>query len=278
MKLHKEKYSTPALKGGMLQRVLLAFFVLCCFFSLEGRGNPSSEPGSALLDSANSAYAKADFQKAANLYQDILKMGYEAPEVYYNLGNCYFKLDQVGMSILNYEKAKKISAHDEDLNFNLKLANQRTVDKVEPLPQLFLEEWWEDLIKMHSEKVWGIRSIISFFIFLFFLGVFITSGKVFTKQLGFWLSILFIVFSAFSFFIAKSSYSSAKAHDSAVILSSSAEVKNSPAETGKKLFILHEGTMVSTTQVILSSEGEWVMVQLSPEKAGWVKRASLEFI
>ena len=256
-----------------MKQTVNIFFIL-----LLSLGAFASEPGSALLDNATSAYAKGDFQKAANLYSDILKMGYDAPEIYYNLGNCYFKLDQIGMSILNYERAKKISARDEDLNFNLKLASQRTLDKVEPLPQLFLEEWWEGLIKMHSEKTWGIRSIISFLVFLFFLGVFITSNKAFTKQLGFWLSILFIVFSAFSFFIAKSSYKNAGTHDSAVILSSSAEVKNSPAETGKKLFILHEGTTVLTTQVIMSPEGEWVMVQLSPEKAGWVKRASLEFI
>lgn len=257
-----------------MKKLITILFVLF----LAGNTMATEPAGGSLIDSANAAYARGDFEKAANLYEEVSRMGYEAYEVYYNLGNAYFKLDRVGLSILNYERAKKIAPNDEDLNFNLKLANQRTVDKVEPMPKLFLNEWWDNLTSLHSEKTWSVRSIISFFIFLFFLGVFITSGKVITKQIGFWLSILFFFFSGISFFIAKSGYSKITEHDSAIILSTSVEVKNSPAETGKKLFILHEGTMVSTTQVISSPEGEWVMVQLSPEKAGWVKRSSIEFI
>ncbi len=241
-------------------------------------GAMASQPGQSLLDSANSAYAKGEFQKAANLYEDIGKMGYEAPEVYFNLGNAYFKLDQLGLSILNYERAKKLSPNDEDLKFNLKLANQRTIDKAESLPRLFLDEWWDNLKSMHSERTWGIRSIVCFMIFLFFSGVFITADRIFTKQLGFWLASLFFLFASASFLVSSSSYRSSSGENSAVIISSSVEVKNSPAETGKKLFILHEGTKVSTPQVILSPDGGWVMVQLSTEKAGWVKRSSLEFI
>ncbi|TAL59930.1 MAG: hypothetical protein EPN85_08355 [Bacteroidetes bacterium] len=285
MKLVKKKYSPPALpcsarmlcegdRGGIRQRLLMIFLVPCLFFSLQGQGNPFSEPGSALLDSANFAYANGNFEKASGLYQDILKMGYEAPEVYFNLGNTYFKLDEVGLSVLYYERAKKLSPYDEDLNFNLKLVNQRTLDKVEPLPRLFLEEWWESLMNMHSEKTWSIRSIISFLIFLFFLGVLITSNKVATKQMGFWLGILFFAFSVFSFFIAKSSYGNIISRNTAIILSSSVEVKNSPSETGKKLFILHEGTKVSTPD----TSGEWAKIELSSEKVGWVKRSALEFI
>ena len=237
----------------------------------------ASDP-TTLLDSANAAYTKGDFQKASEQYEAILSMGYESPELYFNLGNSYFKLDKVGMSILNYERAKKLAPYDPDLNFNLKLANQRTLDKTEPLPQPFFEEWWDNLTNMQSEKTWGVRSICAFMIFLFFLGVFITSNKIFTKQVGFWLSILFFVFSVFSFFISKSSYNNMKNRDSAVILSSSVEVKNSPAEGGKKLFILHEGTKVSVPEVIKNEEGEWVVVKLSSEKVGWVKRSAIEFI
>lgn len=273
MRSVKKKYLSPALKGGMRYSTVMASLMFCLFLSLQSRSY-AAEPGRSMLDSANSAYARGDFEKAANLYEDISKMGFEAPELYFNLGNAYFKLDKVGMSILNYERAKKLSPFDEDLKFNLKLANQRTLDKVEPLPQLFLEEWWDNLTSMHSERTWGIRSIVSFLIFLFFAGVFITSNKLFTKQLGFWLSILFISFSVFSFFIAKSSYSNITGQNTAVILATSAEVKNSPTDIGKKLFILHEGTKVLAPE----SKDEWVKIELTPEKVGWVKRSSLEFI
>ena len=261
-------YSQKERRKGIPFILLLVFFVL---FSLKGWSNTSSV---ALLDSANNAYSKGSYEKALQYYEGVQALGFESPELYFNIGNTYYKLDKIGMAILNYERAKKLSPFDEDINFNLKLTNQRTIDKIEPAPKLFLEEWWDNLKSMHSEKTWGIRSIICFVLFLTFLGVFITSNRIFTKQFGFWLSIAFFVLSAISFSISRSRFYDVQTKDAAVILSSSAEIKNSPADSGIKLFILHEGTRVST----LESNGDWVKIELTSEKIGWVKRSLLEFI
>lgn len=248
------------------------FLGLLLVFPLQGWGIASTP--TALLDSASTAYSKGNFQKASEYYEGIISLGYESPEVYFNLGNTYYKLDKIGMSILNYERAKKISPQDEDINFNLKLANQKTLDKIEPAPKLFLEEWWDTLKSMHSEKIWSIRSIVCFMLFLFFLGIFIISRGLINKQFGFWLGLIFFIFSVISFSISKRRYSDIINKNSAVILSSSAEIKNSPAEAGTKLFILHEGAKVSAPE----TKGEWVKVELTPEKVGWVKKSQIEFI
>lgn len=248
------------------------FLWFLLIFPRHVQGIPSTPV--SILDSANFAYSKGNFQKASEYYEGIISLGYESPEIYFNLGNAYYKLDKIGMSVLNYERAKKISQHDEDINFNLKLANQHTLDKIESAPKLFLEEWWDNLKRMHSEKIWGIRSIVCFILFLFFLGVFITSRRLINKQFGFWLGSIFFIFSAISFSVSKSSYNNIINKNSAVILSSSAEIKNSPSNTGTKLFILHEGTKVSTSE----TDGEWVKVELTSEKVGWVKRSAIEFI
>ncbi|MFI5164535.1 MAG: hypothetical protein ACHQHP_04720, partial [Bacteroidia bacterium] len=263
MQLVKHKYNTPALKGAGSYTSLVISFVFCIFFSLQGRGIASTP--SAMLDSANNAYSKGNFEKAAADYEGIISLGFESPEVYFNLGNSYYKLEKIGMSVLNYERAKKLSPYDDDINFNLKLTNQKTLDKIEPAPKLFLEEWWDNLKSMHSEKTWGIRSIVCFVLFLFFLGVFITSNRLFSKQVGFWLAIILFVLSAISFSVSKSGCDCITHQTSAVILSSSAEIKNSPSDAGTKLFILHEGTKVSS----LETNGDWVKVQLTPEKVGW---------
>ena len=251
-------------------------FVFLLFLSFLSSGF-SAEPA-ALLDSASKAYSRGSFEKAAQCYEGVISSGYESAEVYFNLGNAYYKLDKIGMSVLNYERAKKLSPNDEEINFNLRLANQRTIDKIESGTSLFLNDWWSSIKSMQTEKTWGIRSIICFSLFIFFLAVFITSGKIFTKQLGFWLSLICLVLSVISFFITKSKYNDLIDKNSAVILSSSVEIKNAPSNTGTKLFILHEGTKVSTPQIISSPDGDWVMVGVSPEKVGWVKRSSLEFI
>jgi tetratricopeptide (TPR) repeat protein len=186
-----------------------ALIVIICFFyfssPFRARANSGNSP-SALLDSADRDYSKGNFEKAAQHYEEVISLGFESPEVYFNLGNTYYKLDKIGMSILNYERAKKLSPYDKEINFNSKLANQKTIDKIEPLPQLFLNDWWNNLENMQSEKNWAFRSIACFSIFLFFLGVFITSDKLFTKQLGFWLGIAFFIFSIITFAITKSRY------------------------------------------------------------------------
>ncbi|MBI4945426.1 MAG: hypothetical protein HY840_03385 [Bacteroidetes bacterium] len=245
---------------------------LMLLVSLQGWGIAFTP--SAALDSANHAYSKGNFEKASQLYKGIIAQGYESPEVYFNLGNSYYKLAKIGMSVLNYERAKKLSPQDADINFNLKLVSQKTLDKIEPAPKLFLEEWWDNIKSMHSEKTWGIRSIVCFVFFLFFLGVFITTKKILSKQLGFWLSLVFVVFSAISFFISKSRYNDISGQNAAVILSSSVEIKNSPTDAGIKLFILHEGTKVAASE----TNGDWVKIELTSEKVGWVKRSSVEFI
>ncbi len=245
---------------------------LLLVLSFQGRGNTFTP--AALLDSANAAYSKNEFERSSQYYEQIIALGYSSAEVYYNLGNAYYKTDKLGRSILNYERAKKITPFDEDVTFNLKLANQRTLDKIEPAPKLFLNEWWESLKSMHSERTWGIRSILCFALFFFFIGVFIISERTFTKQLGFWMALIFFITTCITFNISRSRYKDITEKNSAVILSSSAEIKNAPTENGTKLFILHEGTVVSTPD----SNGAWVKVEISSDKVGWVKRSSLEFI
>ena len=249
-------------------------YLLNIFFFFSIISISLAETPTNILDSANHYYSKGNFQKASEQYEKIISLGYESPEVYFNLGNAYYKLDKIGMSVLNYERAKKFSPQNEDINFNLKLANQKTLDKIESTPKLFLEDWWDNLKSMHSEKTWGIRSIACFILFLFFLGVFITTQKVLTKQIGFWLSIVFFSFTLISFFISKSRYNDLTNQNSAVILIPSVEIKNSPSDAGTKLFILHEGTKVAAPE----TNGEWVKIELTSEKVGWVKRSSIEFI
>src|SRR4051812_34122943 len=97
MKLLDKKHKTPALKGGMAYVLVKAALVFGIIFSLQGRGIASAP--TSLLDSANTAYSKGNFEKAAQSYEAIISLGYESPEVYFNLGNAYYKLDRIGMSI-----------------------------------------------------------------------------------------------------------------------------------------------------------------------------------
>ena len=90
--------------------------------------NPDS-----LLSQANQLYKEKNYNGAIELYDSIISSGYYSSDVYYNLGNAHFKMGHLAPAILNYERAKKLAPSDDDIDFNLRIANLRVVDRVEPL-------------------------------------------------------------------------------------------------------------------------------------------------
>lgn len=220
-----------------------------------------------MLDSANTAYSKGDFERSVKLYENILSKGFESSELYFNLGNAYFKSNNIAFAVLNYERAKKINPNDEDINVNLKLANQKIEDKIDAAPQLFLTQWKNGIIEMMSEKAWSVLCILLITFALILFAVFISSGNRSFKQFGFFGGTVFIISAIATFFIAQHKYSVTKYNTGAIITSASVTVMGSPNEKGTKLFILHEGTKVDISQ---ENEG-WTEIKIANGNVGWVK-------
>ena len=134
---HSELVSESPLKN--LKAIPILFLILFLF-----TGVYAQQP-KQLFQKANQAYQNQNFQQAIELYQNILGQGYQATEIYYNLGNAFFRLNNLGQAILNYEKALKLNPNDPDIRYNLELANLRVVDRLELPPRFFLFEWWDSL-------------------------------------------------------------------------------------------------------------------------------------
>src|SRR6266571_8467857 len=113
------------------------------------------------FEQANQSYRNGDYKKAAQLYEKILDNGYESAALYYDLGNCYFKLENIPATILSYERARRLAPHDEDISYNLRLANLRVVDKIDALPRLFFVDWGTALMNMFSSDGWALVEIVS---------------------------------------------------------------------------------------------------------------------
>lgn len=250
-----------------LKYIITVLALLVAFNVFAGTGNIT-------LDSANAAYARNDFEKAAKLYEEVLASGVEAPEVYYNLGNTYYRLNKPGLSILNYERARKLAPNDADIKHNLELANQRITDKIDPVPQLFIEEWKSDFLNMFSATGWAVVCIILFICFLLMLALFITGTRTGIRQMGFWSGIVLLAFTVVSFFMARRQNIILMEAQEAVVTTSSVTVKGSPNEKGTKLFVIHEGTKVEIEEI----EGNWVEVKIANGNVGWVPASSITFI
>ncbi len=247
-------------------------FALFCFLFISINLFAGAEK--ALLDSANKAYSKKNYAAAINFYEKVLSQNIEAPEIYYNLGNAYFKNRNLPLAILNYERAKKRKPEDEDIVFNLKMANQLIADKIDTPEVHFLSAKRSLLLNVCTEKTWSLYSLGSWMIFLCLLTIYFVSGRIGIRQLSLGFSLLLLQVSLSTFFLARECFKDSVRQEEAIILASNITAKGSPDNKGTDLFILHEGSKVT----LLQSSGGWYEVKLNNGHSGWLPKTALEII
>jgi len=247
------------------------FLVIILFFSLSAL---HADDNQILLDEANKVYNEGSFGEAAELYETVIKNGYQSAEVFYNLGNAYFKENNFSAAILNYEKAKKLKPNDDDINFNLSIANNRIVDKIETVPELFYMRWWNNLSYALTVDQWGLVSAGSFILLLLMALAFLLSQVVWLKKISFWIGMLFLVASISTYALANQKFNSFRKDHEAIVFTPTVTVKSSPTESSIDLFVIHEGTKVE----LIDHVGEWYEIKIANGSVGWVKTGDIEKI
>ncbi len=227
-----------------------------------------------LLKEASDAYSKGDYPHAVDLYEQALVEQGEAAELYYNLGNSYYKADNIAKAILNYERALLLSPNFVDARFNLEITQQRVVDKIEPVGSFFLSQWSDTLRERFSSDGWANLAIISFLLFIGGLTLYFFTNRIWTKKTGFFGAIFFLTLC-----IIANNYSAAQKNkylnrNRAVVFAPSVSIKSTPDQNGTDLFILHEGTTVE----IKSKLGSWTEIELADGNVGWIEQNKIEII
>lgn len=224
---------------------------------------------------ADSLYAKEQYAAAAIVYQKVIDKCGVAPELYYNLGNCYYKLDETAKSILNYERALLLDPSDGDIKTNLTLARAKTTDKVTPSSEMFFVSWWRGLTNMMKISDWMIVAFTAFVLTLVGILVYAFMTVVRYRKIGAYGALLCLAISVVANLSALSQYLTVIHRDYAVVLTPAVTVKSSPSGSGTDLFVIHEGSKV---EVLDSSMKEWREVKLEEGKVGWVRVSDLEVI
>lgn len=231
----------------------------------------------AIYNSANEAYAAKDYQAAIEGYEQMVSVGKISPAVYYNLGNAYFRAGSMGLAILNYERALKLEPEHEDAAFNLKLANLRITDRVEPASEFILVGWFNALLHGRSASGWGIWALGAIWVALLFGVVYIFSGALVLRRLGFGAMALLIVLSVVFLVFARVQYRYENVTTNGIITVTNTYVKAAPDQTSTDLFILREGTKVT----LMGTENGWQKVKVADDagdKVGWVREDVLGLI
>lgn len=226
------------------------------------------------LKEAEEAYAKEDYTQAIELYESVLKSYGESAMVYYNLGNAYYKAGKVAPAILNYERALLLNPGDSDTRFNLQVARQKTVDKIEPIGEFFLTRWIGTVEDVYSADGWAKWGVAFFVLFIGCLVLFFFSKWIRLKKIGFFAGICFLLISLVANLFADSQQDKLLHRADAIVFASTVTVKSSPDASGTDLFILHEGTKVT----IKSTLGEWSEIQLEDGNVGWMPSKEIQQI
>ena len=251
-----------------------SFLLVLLINTVAFPGQSQAQDAASLISQAAEAYSEADYQRAIDLYEQVLAGGDEAFELYYNLGNAYFKAEQIAPAILNYERAARLDPADADLNHNLAMARQRTTDKIETISVPEFVSTFKSYVNALSADQWGIFSIISFVLLLGAASVFLLSPQKWAKQAGLGTGLLFTALTILFLFFGWQQQRWLNSRKEAVIFQASATVQSTPDQAGEELFVLHEGTKVR----VVERFRDWVRIRIGDGKTGWLSAAVLEEI
>lgn len=234
----------------------------------------AAKPQADLFRKANESFQKGNYEEAIRQYEDILKSGYVSPELYYNLGNAYFKTSNIPAAILNYERSLKLRPGDADAEFNLKIANSQTIDKIEPLPEVFYKRWLNKWLMNSTPQKRFQWVIILLWICFGMIACWLFIPQRWIKQVSFLLAMAAFAGSIFIFSVA--SWQQKQLHEVryAIIFQANVYVKSSPDEKSANLFMLHGGTKVK----LVDELSGWKRIRLPNGHEGWVPQNVLEII
>ncbi len=230
--------------------------------------------GQSNFDKANMSYKKGNYSEAISQYQAILQTKKHAPELYFNLANCYYKLNKVAPAIYNYEKALLLNPNDDEIRNNLQFAQKLQIDEIKVLPKVGFSKAIQNLTGTFTFDTWA---WIAIFLSLFFLGAFI--GYYFSKttlsKRIFFIAMFILIFSTVNAVAAAIYERNVFVNEKpAIVFSEIVSLKSEPKKSSTDVLILHEGTKV----YILENVDKWLKVQLTDDTTGWIEESSIKEI
>jgi len=225
-------------------------------------------------ENADEAYLKGDYQQAIKDYESLLKNG-ESADLYFNLGNAYFRTDDITRAIINYERAHMLSPGDNDIQFNLQFARSKTIDKLTPESEMFFVGWYQSLVNFTSVDRWAKMAVVSIILVLTLLLLYLFADNITLRKVGFFGAVAFLLLFIFANIFAYQQKRQLENRNGAIVVSSSVSIYKSPADNADTSFVLHEGTRVDITDRSIKG---WREVRIADGREGWLHENTIEEI
>ena len=225
-------------------------------------------------NNADTEYQKGNYQQAIRDYEEILKNG-ESAEIYFNLGNAYYRTDNITKAVLNYERARLLSPGDDDINFNLQFARSKTIDKITPESEMFFVTWYKSLVNFTSVDNWAKTGILCIVMALLLVLLYLFGPQLMLRKIGFFGGLAFFFIFLLSNLFAFQQKQALDNRTGAIIISPSVNIKKTPAKNSADQFVLHEGTRVD---IIDKGMTDWRCIRVGDGREGWIETKAIEEI
>ena len=243
------------------------------FLSLLSLQLQAQNPDS-IFSRANKNYNLGSYEQALEGYDSIVQLGLHSSELYFNMGNAHYKLNRIAPSILNYEKAHLLDPINEDIQHNLRFAQNMTIDAIEELPPNAFDAFINSLSGVFSLPLWsGLVIGLLALACLAFAG-YLQSRKSQQKRQFFVLSLLLAVLSVSSFGLALDRQARDAQQSEAIIFAQTTDFRSEPNLRSEILVQLHEGTKVRVEDQV----EQWVKVRLANGTVGWLNQNDVQRI
>ena len=223
------------------------------------------------FEKGNALYQKGQYEQAIQAYESVLDSRQQSADLYFNLGNCYYKLNKVAPSIYNYEKALVLAPEDVDITNNLKFAQKLTIDEVKEVPKVGFAKLLHDFTGMFHFNTWAWISVVFGFLFLgFFIGYYFSLAAVLKRIFffGMFVWVLFLLVSVGAAIFEKNHFVTDRP---AIVFAEVTEVKSEPQKASPATFVLHEGTKVFVKEIL----GKWKKIELTDGTEGWIESEAI---
>ncbi len=224
------------------------------------------------FEEGNKLYQKGKYNEAITAYQNVLNAKKQSAELYFNLGNCYYKLNKVAPAIYNYEKALVLSPNDTDVINNLNFAKKLTIDEIKEVPKVGFEKLLRDFTATFYYDTWAWVSVgLAFLFLLFFIGYYFSETTA-SKRIFFvsmFVLVFLILISVLSAIFEKNYHENERP---AIVFDEIVSVKNEPKSSATDVFVLHEGTKV----FVLESLDNWRKIELTDGTEGWIENTAIK--
>ena len=258
------------MKSNILNRIgyvkKTVFVVLMLFTVLSFAQN------GPLFEQGKSLYKAEKYQEAVSSWMKIVENKKHSSELYFNLGNAHYKLNNIGPSIYYYEKALLLAPNSNDIKNNLAFAENAKVDAIEPLPKTIFYKWYHTISEVLTFDGWAYMAVAFSICFALLFLVYYFSYSERIKRVFFVSAAFSLLLIGMSFSMAFSTYDDAIKNQPAIIFAESIEVREAPNLGSEISFTLHEGTKVQ----IVEKDTDWVLIEIANGKEGWIPYSDLK--